>query len=89
MATQHVWMFWRRPKSFTPTGIRIAGHQAYGMVAMLNTQTMLLWVHAAHIHQKLDDAGILLHEVMEMHNLPLNLVQMHYPSHTFESLRSL
>ena len=50
------------------------------MVAMSSTQTMLLTLHAAHIRHKVDDAGILLHEVMEMNNLPLKLVQMHYPS---------
>lgn len=59
------------------------------MVVMLNTQSMLLQLHTAHIRHKLDDAGILLCEVMEMHNLPLKLVQMCYPSHTFQSLRSL
>jgi len=55
---------------------------------MPSTQTMLQ-LHAAHIHHKLDDAGILLHEAMEMHNLPIKLVWMHYPSYTFQSLRSL
>jgi hypothetical protein len=46
-------------------------------------------LHAAHIHHKLDDAGILLHEVMEVRNLPLKLVQIHYPSHTFQSQKSV
>jgi hypothetical protein len=55
---------------------------------MLSTQNMLLQLHAAHIHHKPDDGHILLHEVMEMHNLPVKLAQMHYQSHTFESLRS-
>lgn len=88
MAAWLVWTVWKKRKSLAPTGIRTADHQAYGMVAMPSTQTMLQ-LHAAHIHHKLDDAGILLHEAMEMHNLPKKLVRMHYPSHTFKSLRSL
>jgi hypothetical protein len=61
VATQLVWMFWRKQKSLAPTGIQTTDHQAYSMVAMPSKQTMLLQLHAAHIRHKLDDAGILLH----------------------------
>jgi len=42
VATELVWMFWRKVKSLASTGIRTADHEVYGVVAMPSPLTMLL-----------------------------------------------